>query len=308
MAQTNAPFLLLSAFATSAHTGNPAAVIIVPSTITLTDTKMQAIGKDLVQPMCAFVSPPCADTGGDYGIRWFNTENELPMCLHATLAAAKAVWSSPGQFDAAVDVLKFRTAFGAVVSASRQGGEGGAIEITFPDAPTVQIAHDSPEGAKIRDVISKAFGAQETGEELEVRYMGHGTGQYAKYVLVDVAETGGFKLEGRKVMVDAFRESPFPINVITSAGDESNGESFVSRTFSPNVGCPEDHVCGSAHCLLTLYWAHKRSSSVAPNTPMKARQVSERGGILQVRWDPKLESVTVGGDVVLWAQGAIDIQ
>ncbi|KZP02739.1 Diaminopimelate epimerase-like protein, partial [Athelia psychrophila] len=280
MARTNVPFFLASAFATSAHKGNPAAVIIVPSNATLTDAKMQAIAQDLVQPMCSFIFPPRADTGGDYGIRWFNAGNELPMCLHATLAAAKAMWSSPGQFDETADVLKFRTASGAIVCASRQVGEGRgeAIEITFPDAPTVQIAHDSPEGAKIRDVVAKAFGAQDTGEELEVRYMGHGTGLYAKYLLVDVAVTGGFKLEGRKVVVDALRESPFPINVITSTGDESNGESFVSRMFAPNFDTPEDHVCGSAHCLMTPYWARKRGSSVAPDTPMKARQVSKRGG------------------------------
>ncbi|KZP31584.1 Diaminopimelate epimerase-like protein [Athelia psychrophila] len=305
MAKTNAPFFLLSAFATSAHTGNSAAVIIVPYNITLTDAKMQAIAQDLVQPMLAFVSPPSADTGGDYGIRWFHAQSEWQMCLHATLAAAKAVWSSPGQFDDAKDVLRFRTAFGAVVSAART--EGGGIEITFPHAPTVEIAHDSPVGVNIRDVLAKAFGAQETGQELEVRYMGHGTGHYAKYMLVDVAETGGFKLEGRKVVIDAFRESPFSVNVITSAGDESNGESFVSRMFSPNAGCLEDQVCGSAHCLQTPYWAQKRGSSVALNTPMKARQVSERGGLLQVRWDPKSESVTVGGEVVLWARGEIDI-
>lgn len=204
MAQTNAPFFLLSAFATSAHTGNPAAVIIVPSNITLTDAKMQAIAQDLVQPMHAFVSLPGADTGGEYGIRWFHAQSEWQMCVHATLAAAKAVWSYLGQLDEIADVLKFRTAFGAVVSAARKAGEGGGIEITFPHAPTVQIAHTSPEGVKIRDVLAKAFGAQETGQELEVRYMGHGTGHYAKYVLVDVVETGGFKLEGRKAMVDAF--------------------------------------------------------------------------------------------------------
>lgn len=204
MAQTNAPFLLLSAFATSAHTGNPAAVIMVPPNTTLTDAKMQAIAQDLVQPMHAFVSPPRADTGGDYSIRWFNAENELPLCLHATLAAAKAVWSSPGQFDEASDVLTFRTAFGAVVSAERQKGEGGGIEVTFPQALTVQIAHDSPEGVKIRDMLTKALGVRENGAELEVRYMGHGTGQYAQYLMVDVAETGGFKLEGRKVVIDAF--------------------------------------------------------------------------------------------------------
>lgn len=199
---TQAKLFLLSAFASNAHGGNPAAVIILPSDIILTDAKMQAIAKDLVQPMQAFVTLPHAGGDSDYGIRWFNAENEFPICMHATLAAAKAVWLSPGSFDDNTEVLRFRTAFGAVVSAQREK-ESGRIEITFPHAPTVQIPNESPEGVHIRSMLTRAFGTKENGETLEIKYMGHGTGQYKKYLLVDMAEDGGFKLEGRKVVTDA---------------------------------------------------------------------------------------------------------
>ena len=36
---------------------------------------------------------------------------------------------------------------------------------------------------------------------------------------------------------------------------------FVSRFFSIDHGIPEDPVCGSAHCLLTPFWA-KRLAAV----------------------------------------------
>ncbi|KAF7981192.1 hypothetical protein HWV62_34509 [Athelia sp. TMB] len=298
-ATRKAALLLLSAFTTSAHAGNPAAVILLPSDTVLTDAEMQATARDLVQPMHAFVSPPTAGTDGAYGIRWFTTEAEITMCGHATVCAAKAIWASPGYFDEVTDSdsVRFRTKSGALVSARR---DGERVEITFPHAPTVSIAHDSVAGLKIRDVVAKALGTQKSGEALEIIYMGHGTGHYAEYGLVHIAETGGFKLEGTQVFTDAFKESPFLINVITSAGDGRNGESFVSRMFAPNCGAAEDQVCGSAHCLLAPYWAQKRGPLVAPSTPMSARQVSKRGGLLRVSWNQELESVTIRGDVVVW--------
>lgn len=208
---TPAPFLLLSAFTSNAHTGNQAAVILLPPTVLPDDDKMQAIARDLLQPIHTFVSPPRDDTDGHYGIRWFTAMKELPLCGHGTLAAAKAVWSSPGLFKESAGVLRFSTANGYVVSAQRirgagAGGEGQRIKITFPQAPTTSIPFESPMGVKIRGVVAKAFG---TKDEVEVRYMGHGTGPYANYLLVELGGSGGFKLEGRAVNTDAIvRISP----------------------------------------------------------------------------------------------------
>ena len=38
----------------------------------------------------------------------------------------------------------------------------------------------------------------------------------------------------------------------TAPGDAVD---FVSRYFGPSFGVPEDPVTGSAHCMLTPYWA-----------------------------------------------------
>ena len=51
--------------------------------------------------------------------------------------------------------------------------------------------------------------------------------------------------------------------------------------FSPFNGVPEDHVCGSANCLLVPYWSSKLGKA---GQEILARQVSERGGELKVRW------------------------
>lgn len=77
-----------------------------------------------------------------------------------------------------------------------------------------------------------------------------------------------------------------------------------------------DHVCGSAHCLLTPYWATKRtapSTSAPPSeedekaleAPMKARAVSSRGGTLHVNWDKKGETVNLSGEGIVWGRGEI---
>jgi hypothetical protein len=61
--------------------------------------------------------------------------------------------------------------------------------------------------------------------------------------------------------------------VVTAKGDQ--GYDFVSRFFAPDKGVPEDPVTGSAHTILTPFWAKRLAKKT-----MKARQVSPRGGDL----------------------------
>lgn len=76
-----------------------------------------------------------------------------------------------------------------------------------------------------------------------------------------------------------------------------------------------DHVCGSAHCLLTPYWATKHVSPSEPTpsaeeekaleAPLRARGVSARGGKLLVNWDRKEGKVNLSGEGVVWGRGEI---
>ena len=50
---------------------------------------------------------------------------------------------------------------------------------------------------------------------------------------------------------------------------------FVSRFFAPKHNIPEAPVTGSAHCMLTPYWAERLGK-----TELQARQISARGGEL----------------------------
>src|SRR6202044_3370035 len=59
--------------------------------------------------------------------------------------------------------------------------------------------------------------------------------------------------------------------IVTAPGDGSYD--FVSRYFAPAKGIPEDPVTGSAHCMLTPYWAGRLRK-----TELRAFQASPRGG------------------------------
>lgn len=71
--------------------------------------------------------------------------------------------------------------------------------------------------------------------------------------------------------------------------------------FAPAIGMEEDHVCGSANCLLGPYWAKKKR--IQSGEEMFARQVSARGGELWVIFDEETQLVKLRGEVKLVAKG-----
>jgi PhzF family phenazine biosynthesis protein len=85
--------------------------------------------------------------------------------------------------------------------------------------------------------------------------------------------------------------------IVTAPGD---GCDFVSRFFAPRVGIAEDPVTGSAHCVLTPYWAERLGRA-----KLRARQVSARGG--EIFCEDRGERVGLAGRAVLYLKGEIRI-
>lgn len=113
-----------------------------------------------------------------------------------------------------------------------------------------------------------------------------------------------------------------------TASSDAEEVDFISRMFAPAAGVPEgtqesfpfqhalcslteimiDPVCASAHCVMTPYWTQKLSlDSKDPPKPMRAKQVSARGGDLVVQWDRRSSVVNITGSVIQWATGHISI-
>ena len=75
---------------------------------------------------------------------------------------------------------------------------------------------------------------------------------------------------------------------------------FVSRCFYPEAGIEEDPVTGSAHTMLTPYWANKLNKS-----ELNAQQLSKRGGKLNCRLNGN--RVFISGNSVIYFDGTISI-
>jgi predicted PhzF superfamily epimerase YddE/YHI9 len=74
----------------------------------------------------------------------------------------------------------------------------------------------------------------------------------------------------------------------------------VSRCFFPATGVDEDPVTGSAHCLLTSYWAQRTGRD-----HFRAAQLSARGGEVECRQSGT--RVLMTGNAVLYLKGKIFI-
>ena len=70
---------------------------------------------------------------------------------------------------------------------------------------------------------------------------------------------------------------------------------FISRYFAPWVGIPEDPVTGSAHTVLTPYWAQE----LGGKNQLFARQSSSRGGELGLELKDDHVVVKGQGTIVL---------
>ena len=97
--------------------------------------------------------------------------------------------------------------------------------------------------------------------------------------------------------LNALRQLDLRGVIATAPGNDVD---FVSRFFAPKVGIDEDPVTGSAHCMLTPYWAEELNKS-----KLTARQLSERTGELGCELSG--ERVLISGKAVLYMEGTIRI-
>ena len=249
----------VDAFAERAFEGNPAAVC--PLAEWLPEATMQAIAAENNLSETAFTVP----RGKDWELRWFTPQAEVKLCGHATLATAWVLFDE----DPARELLRFHTKSGEL--SVRRRGE--TIELDFPALPgerarmpAAQLAGLGREPAEVwrnADYWLAVYGSED-----DVRALRPDMRALAE-------DSRGF--------------------VVTARGREAD---FVSRMFAPCVGIDEDPVCGSAHCLLTPYWAERLAKSV-----LVARQVSARGGTLHCTLAG--ERVRIAGRAVRVLEGTL---
>jgi predicted PhzF superfamily epimerase YddE/YHI9 len=240
------PYWHIDAFAASPFAGNQAAVMILDGW--LDDSVLQAIGAENNFAETAFlVRDKTGET--DWELRWFTPTVEIRLCGHATLAAGFVLL---GQ-ESGRDAVRFATRKAGVLEVRRAGG-GYAVGL-----PAIVVQQgDYPEAVA-------ALGAQ----PLEVW---RNRDFYNVFLYRDEAEVRALRPDFRALAalgIDSF--------IATAPGSETD---VVSRVFVPGAGVDEDPVTGSAHAVLTPFWAKRLGRG-----SFTAYQASPRGGYLTCRLD-----------------------
>jgi len=233
----------VDAFTSRVFEGNPAAV--VPLEKWVDDTLLQAIAAENNLAETAFTVP----NSNGWEIRWFTPTAEVALCGHATLAAAYVLVKHHGFTGA---LLRFQTRQSGEITVERR--ENDLLAMSFPAIALQQ----SDQVEKITDAL---------GVKPDQVLFGRYSPDQIDYVAIFNSEDSVKSLTPHLAKFTQLESR----GIIATA--PSTSFDFVSRYFAPCFGIDEDPVTGSAHCLLTPYWAN-----VLGKQSMQARQISSRGG------------------------------
>ena len=262
------PYWHVDAFAARPFGGNQAAVMVLEEW--LPDDVLVAIGAENLFAETAFVVRD-ATGAADWELRWCTPTYEIALCGHATLASGHVLLQRDGG-----ERLTFRTRKSGILEVVR-AGEG--YELALPAIAT------RPDTAANQAEAIRLLGA----EPLEVYRSELG---YNIYLYGDEAAVRGLAPDIRgleRLGADQF--------IVTAPGDATD---IVSRVFVPGGGVDEDSVTGSAHAVLTPYWARRLGRE-----SFTAHQASTRGGDLTLRLDA--EKAWLGGPCVTVVEGTFTL-
>jgi PhzF family phenazine biosynthesis protein len=272
------PFFQIDAFATKPFEGNQAGVM--PLSAWLDDATLQGIANENNVAETAFTIPHDGPEA-DFHLRWFTPAVEVALCGHATLAAGYQALAA----DPSLQRVRFMTRWSGVLEVARDSGSGSG-------AGSDRLTLDLP--AWPSRVVDKPAYAAALGTSVE-----------AIYETIDAAEPSLMAILASADAVRAckpdFRALAAlggVLAIVTAPGD--GGHDVISRVFAPAAGIDEDPVTGSAHAMLTPYWAGQlgRDSFVA-------RQASARGGTVHCRLVGN--RVILGGTCVTTIEGVFRI-
>lgn len=256
------PIYQVDAFASGVFSGNPAAVCLLDDWIS--DSTLQSIAVENNLSETAFL----VRSGGGFELRWFTPATEVALCGHATLASAYVLFELHRWSD---KKICFQT---------RKSGElvvekkDHLLEMDFPSRPAAFAVQAAGLGEILGAAPMEVLGSEE--DMLVVLE----SEQSVRDLKPDITAVSGLDCRGL---------------IVTARGKQAD---FVSRFFAPRVGVPEDPVTGSAHCVLTPYWA-----KVLNKKDLHAIQVSRRGGELFCR--DRGNRVSIAGKAVLYLEGMI---
>ncbi len=257
----------IDAFTNHLFSGNPAAVCPLPQFLP-TDVMQSIAAENNLSETAFFIRK-----NENFEIRWFTPENEVKLCGHATLASAHVIFNF---LEKEINQITFDSKSGPLYVKKISDGN---IQLNFPVI--------SPEPIEAMKNLNEALGI--TPKAL----------YKSKQDFLAIFENQG---EIESICPDFNKLLELDLRgVIISSLSNVPGFDFVSRAFFPKYGVPEDPVTGSAHCLLTPYWA-----KVLGKMQLKAKQLSKRSGELLCELDN--DRVLLTGKAVPYMKGEIEIK
>ena len=260
--------LQIDAFTAEPFRGNPAGVCLLRESAA--EEWMQAVAAEMNLSETAFVVPRGPQ---EFGIRWFTPTTEVPLCGHATLASAHALWIERVVADSRS--IAFQAGSGRL-EARR---ERDWIVLDFPTL--VARERSAPAG------LTAALGS---------RPLGVYRNEHSVWLVeLDSAAT----VCDLAPDIAGLLQAGVGACIVTAAGGAGTCD-FVSRFFAPDFGVDEDPVTGSAHCSLAPFWAERLGRS-----DLVGHQVSRRGGVVKVRM--KGERVEILGQALTVFAGDLQV-
>lgn len=239
---------IVDSFTDTKFKGNPAGVCVLKEE--LPEQSMLTIAKELGLSETAFIQRISNEV---YSIRFFSPKIEIPLCGHATLAAAKIVCSKLLQCSKAIFINI--QGIELLITAN-----GESLTMEFPVYETSPVDSNP-------DMI-KALGVSKTLHSA-----------YNKELNMILLEIGDSKeLRNLKPDIAALIKSHSSIKgVLVTALSKEDDVDFESRYFWPWSGTDEDPVTGGTHTFLAKYWSDKTGKR-----KMVSFQCSERTGRMEV--------------------------
>ena len=260
------PYFHVDAFADRPFTGNQAAVMPLESW--LDDDQLRAIGEENNFAETAFYVPD--DTGeADYELRWFTPTDEIRLCGHATLASGHILLTQNPDLDR----VRFRTRKAGILEVWRDGDHYAVALPAIVAEPTSFPEAEAALGTKPVETL---------------RHPDH----YNLFLYESADDV--LNLDPDIRALGALGDGSF---TATAPGRDTD---IISRVFVPGAGVDEDSVTGSAHSVLTPFWANRLGRD-----RFTAYQASQRGGYLTCQLDG--DRAILSGNCVTVVEGSFAI-
>ena len=319
-------FYQINSFTTKPLTGNPAGVILCQETW---PENIQKIASEINQNETAFILPIKNSNSNfeenafkvdkKFKLRWLTPTCEVPLCGHATLAAASVLFEVCKNEN---QVLEFETLSGILKAERDDKNNNTGIILDFPaDVPVAledldSINHIIP---YVINPIIPACGDFDCIDDVNQIKLGRKT----RKLIVELNSSSknlskllDMAVPDPKVLTNLHDGSLFKGICFTMKNPniiyKNSKHDIISRYFAPWLGLNEDHVTGSLHTTLAPFYMEdedkrRELGKSNPNDRISARQCSPRNGEMFVEWDDEKGRVFLIGRCCHVIEGVMNV-